>query len=750
MFRFFIQVSLIFNLFFFSAHSEIFNEIIVEGNKRISKETIIVLSEIDLSKDLNDNDINSSIKSLYSTNFFEDVLVEKKNNRLKISVIENPIIDEILFKGVKSDRIVELLKDNMKLKNRMSFTENLFNNDLSAITNILKSNGYYFSKVKTALVNDDELNSVKIIINIDLGKKAKIKKISFIGDKKIKDKKLLEIIVSEENKFWKFISNKVYLNSETINLDIRLLENFYKNMGFYNVVVNDTFAEFDNDNGYFNLVYNINAGEKFFFNDFVLNIPNDYNLKDFAKIIKTFENLKGKVYSLDKINQILQEIDNIATFKLYDFIDATVDTQTFDTNKINFTFNIKEDDKFYVEKIQIFGNYTTIEEVIRNKLIVDEGDPFNKLLFNKSIDNIKSLGIFKNVSTNVDDGSGQNLKIITIDVEEKPTGEISLAAGVGSSGSSIGAGIQEKNFLGKGINLNTNIELSADSIKGQFIYSKPNFAYTDNTLFTSLKSTSSDNLADFGYKVSTVGLSIGTEFEQFENLFFSPEIEISIEDLTTNANATNNLKKQEGSYQDLYFNYGLTYDTRNSSFNPSSGNSTYFGQNLPLASNNNELTNTFLFTQYKTLSQSSNMIGKASLYFKAINSLDDSDVRISKRPNVPYSRLRGFEKGKIGPKDNDDFIGGNYVSALNLSTNIPTFLNTIENIDFRYFFDFANVWGVDYDKSINDSNKLRSSTGLGVDLLTPIGPLSFSFSQPISKKSTDKTETFRFNLGTTF
>ena len=446
MFRFFIQVSLIFNLFFFSAHSEIFNEIIVEGNKRISKETIIVLSEIDLSKDLNDNDINSSIKSLYSTNFFEDVLVEKKNNRLKISVIENPIIDEILFEGVKSDRIVELLKDNMKLKNRMSFTENLFNNDLSAITNILKSNGYYFSKVKTALVNDDELNSVKIIINIDLGKKAKIKKISFIGDKKIKDKKLLEIIVSEENKFWKFISNKVYLNSETINLDIRLLENFYKNMGFYNVVVNDTFAEFDNDNGYFNLVYNINAGEKFFFNDFVLNIPNDYNLKDFAKIIKTFENLKGKVYSLDKINQILQEIDNIATFKLYDFIDATVDTQTFDTNKINFTFNIKEDDKFYVEKIQIFGNYTTIEEVIRNKLIVDEGDPFNKLLFNKSIDNIKSLGIFKKVSTNVDDGSGQNLKIITIDVEEKPTGEISLAAGVGSSGSSMAREYRKKIF----------------------------------------------------------------------------------------------------------------------------------------------------------------------------------------------------------------------------------------------------------------------------------------------------------------
>ena len=144
------------------------------------------------------------------------------------------------------------------------------------------------------------------------------------------------------------------------------------------------------------------------------------------------------------------------------------------------------------------------------------------------------------------------------------------------------------------------------------------------------------------------------------------------------------------------------------------------------------------------------MVGKASLYLKAVNSLDDSDVRVSKRAQIPYNRLRGFQRGKVGPTDNNDFIGGNYVTALNLATDIPGLLSTVENVDFTYFIDVANVWGVDYDSSLNESNFIRSSTGVGIDLLTPIGPLSFSFSKPITKKSSDKTETFRFNLGTTF
>ena len=171
---------------------------------------------------------------------------------------------------------------------------------------------------------------------------------------------------------------------------------------------------------------------------------------------------------------------------------------------------------------------------------------------------------------------------------------------------------------------------------------------------------------------------------------------------------------------------------------------------MPLISSDNELKNTFRFTKYKPLNESKDMIGKASFFISAINSIDGSDVRISKRTKVPYSRLRGFEKGKIGPVDNGDYVGGNYAAAINFSTNLPAILSTFENLDFSYFIDIANVWGVDYENSINDSNQIRSSTGVALEFISPVGPLSFSLTQPITKKSSDKTESFRFNLGTTF
>jgi len=743
---FFIKLLIFFFYFTFNVNSEIINNIKISGNKRISKETILVLGDISPNKNLNNNDLNNSLKKLYDSNFFQDIKFQTKNNILYITVVENPIIEEIVFDGIKKKGLVDLLYESIKLKNRNSFSKIYLEEDLVLIENILKQNGYYFAKIKTMLETDDILNSVKIILNVDLGKKAKIKEIVFLGDKKIKDKKLLELIASEEHKFWKFISNKVFLNQSLINLDKSLLENFYKNKGYYNVKILNSFAEFDT-NGFFKLIFNIDAGKKYYFNKFSLNLPIDYNQNDFNKIKKTFSKLENEAYSLNKLNKILNEIDIIASNRLYDFISIDV-TETIKDDKINFEFIVSDSEKFYVEKINIIGNYNTIEDVFRNNLIVDEGDPFNEILFNKSINQIKSLGIFKKVETEVMEGSSPNTRNINISIEEKPTGELSLGAGYGTEGGSFVGSITEKNFLGKGVILNSSFEISKESIKGSLNYSQPYFNNTDNTLFTSLNSTETDNLITSGYKVSNIGFSIGTKFEQYENFYFSPEIDFSLEDLETNNNASTSLKKQEGNYNDLYFNYSLALDTRNSSYNPSSGNRFIFYQELPMSSTNNEIVNSLTLSKYIPFSD--DIVGKSSFYFKAINSLDGSDVRISKRAKIPSYRLRGFKKGKIGPKDNNEYVGGNYVSAINLSANLPKILSTFENIDFSYFIDIGNVWGVDYNSSIDDSNVIRSSTGIAMEYLSPIGPLSFSLTQALTKKSSDQTENFRFNLGTSF
>ena len=745
--NFLIKIVTLFFLLLTSVNSEIIKKFDISGNQRISDETIIIFSEIKLNDEITKSKLDNAIKKLYKTNFFRNIVINFKDQILYLKVEENPIIENLQIEGIKKQSLVEFIKGKMNLAEMRSFDQELLSADLDLINNILKTNGFYFAEISSSKNVNDELNTIDLKINILLGEKAKIKKIVFLGEKIFKDKRLKEVIASDEHKFWKFISRNVYINQELINLDKRLLETYYKNNGYYNVKIENSFVEFDK-NSNFNLIFNITPGKKYFFNNFTLNLPSNYDPSLFKTIVKKFPKFKGKTYSLLKINDLLKDIDKIALTKQYEFINASINEKIID-DKIDFEINVSESEKFYIEKININGNFNTLEEVIRNNLIVDEGDPFNEILFNKSINNIQSLGIFKKVVPDVKKGSQDSFKIIDLDVEERPTGEISVSAGFGTNGETIGAGLKENNFLGKGINLNTNFEITPDSIKGKFIYAKPNFNYSDNTLFTSIKSSTSDFLNNSGYKTSELGFSLGTKFEQFQNIYLSPEIDFLIEDLETSSKASNLIKKQEGSYTDLYFNYSINQDLRDKKFRTEDGFVTTFSQELPIISDNSELSNSFDITTFKKLSTRSDIVGKLSFFGKTITGLSD-DVRISKRLYIPPSRLRGFAKAKVGPLDNNDYIGGNHLTSLNMSATLPNIFEGLDNLDVGVFFDAANIWGIDYDSSLDDKSTIRSSAGIGLNLLTPIGPLSFSFANAISKASSDKTETFRFNLGTQF
>ena len=281
MFKYFTTSILLFFFIVSTSYAEVIKKIQVNGNQRISKDTILVLSDIKINTEYSNDKLNNSLRKLYDSNFFKDIDFNFTDGSLLITVIENPIIENIEILGLKSENVIEQLYESIVLKNRMSFTENQLKKDIILIKNILKSNGYYFANIKSSLIENNELNSIKINLDITEGERAKIKKISFIGEKKVKDKKLLEVIASEEHKFWKFISNKVYLNQATINLDKRLLENYYRNLGFYKANILESFAEIDN-NGNFNLIFNIQSGDKYYFNDLNLNLPDDYTESDFA------------------------------------------------------------------------------------------------------------------------------------------------------------------------------------------------------------------------------------------------------------------------------------------------------------------------------------------------------------------------------------------------------------------------------------------------------------------------------------
>jgi outer membrane protein insertion porin family len=746
MIKLFLKVSLLIFLFISFSKAEKVEKIDIKGNLRVNSETIIMFSEVSIGEDLSKDDLNNILKKLYQTNFFKDVKLEINQSILKINVIENPIIQSVKIQGVKNKSLENALLDKISLNKGISFEDSKVAQESNKIQIILRKAGFYLSSIET-LVAENNNNTIDLVFKIDLGEKAYIGEIAFIGDKKFKSRKLRNIIVSEEDKFWKFLSQKKFINKERIELDKRLLINYYKNKGYFNAKIQSDTILFDKNNN-FKLVFKIDSGKKYFFNKLSINYPDNYDELYFKKIEDKLNKFSNQIYSFKAIEKILKEIEIVAKNEDYEFVDASIDQNIFKDNQINIDIEIVESDKFYIKKINVLGNNVTIEDVIRNQLFVDEGDPLNNVLFNKSVSAIKSLNIFKSVKTKIRDTSSASQKEIDIIVEEKPTGEISLGAGVGSSGASTFFGVKENNFLGRGIKLDTNLSLSEETLKGQLFIVNQNYDNSDRDLIFRLQASETDRLTDFGYKTNNTGVSIGTNFEYLDDLFISPSISLNNESIETSNDASDLLKKQEGSYLDIKGIYSLTYDKTNQKYEPSDGFLSTFSQSLPLSFNESQtVVNGYEITNYHQYLE--NKVLKMSFYGKAANSLGDDDVRISERLYVPTKRLRGFERGKVGPLDNGDFVGGNYVTTLNISAELPV-LDSLDTISLSTFYDAANVWGVDYNSALDESSKIRSSVGVAANWYTPIGPLNFSFAHPITKVTTDKTEGFRFNLGTTF
>ena len=741
--KYIIIILLILKFAFPHAFADIINKIEVKNNNRVTTETIITFGGIELGKDYNQEQLNKVLLDLYSTNFFSDIKFDLQGDVLIVEVKERKIIQQIVINGVKAEKTKKSILKNLSLREKSPYVIFLAKQDINKIQNSLNSAGYYFNKVDVTLKNNNN-GTVDLIYNIDLGEKALIKNIIFTGEKFYKDKKLKNIIVSEESKFWKFISNKKYLNPNQIDLDQRLLERFYLNKGFYNVQIKNSSAIF-NDN-HFNLVYNIDAGNIYTIRDTKLILPDDFDENDFIKVKTILKKLKDNKYSLIKLNKVVEQIDQISVSRLYDFIDATIETEIVEDDKLDITFVVKESEKFYVKKINILGNNITEERVIRDMLEVDEGDPFNKLLHSKSINNIKARGIFQNVESKIVDTADGNLKNIDITVEEKATGEILVGAGVGSEGGTAQFSVAENNFLGKGVKLSTGLRISETRLRGNFTITNPNFNYSDKALSTDIFLTDTDKLSDSGYKSTNAGFSLGTGFEQYDDLFFRPTLRTTYEELTTNSSASANLKKQQGSYFTTEVGYILDLDKRNQRFQTSDGFQSKFIQSIPVISESNTLLNGYQFDTYHSYSDITSSLG---LYLRAVTGLSD-DVRISERVRLPRKRLRGFQSGKIGPVDAGDHVGGNFAASLNFQTNLPFLFPSFQSVDFNYFVDAGNVWGVDYSNSVGDSSQIRSSTGVGLEWFSPIGPFTFTLAQPLSKVDTDQTQSFQFNIGTTF
>jgi outer membrane protein insertion porin family len=736
-------------IFFLILTNSLFAEIkkvSVIGNVRVNTSTIESLVDKKIAN-VDSIYINNLTKKIYDTDFFSDVKISFNQDVLSINVVENPIVNFFYINGIK-DSDLDQVNKIITLKENSIFSSAKLKKDIEATKEFLNASGYYQASINPEVIKVDN-NQVNLIINIDKKEISKIKNIYFIGNKFFSNSQLMDVVTSSEDGWWKFFSTSA-LSEQRIEYDKQLLKEFYKSKSFYDVQIESAFASVDKNNN-FTLTFSINSGKKYKFGDYDLKITGLSLKETDSNEIKNISNklLKNEFYSPLIINKLSKQITDFLESKRYGNFEINIQDSKAGEDKINVIVQLNEGQKSLINKINIQGNTITEEKVIRDNLILADGDQINSSKIKKSIDNVKSKQLFSKVDYKIEDSDKKNFKDFNLFVKEQPTGNISAGVGYGTNGGLFEASVNERNFLGQGINLNFTGRLSTDVIRGEFSYVDPNYINSNKELAASLFSEV-DDYKNSGYQNKRAGTRVATKYEIYEDIFFRPNLGVQFDKLEVTGSASSLLRSRQGDFVTTSFGYNFLYDQRDSKFNPTSGSVIYFDQNIATLFSDIPTIQTGLgATFYKELF-SDKFIGSAKARLANVVAFNDKDVKLSDRIFASSSDLRGFEQRGVGPVDSGDHIGGNNLATLSLKSTFPNPIpENLRGTTFL-FLDVGNVWGVDYANSISNSSKLRSSTGIALDLMSPIGPLSFTYSIPLSKASSDKEQNFLFNIGSSF
>ena len=722
------------------------SNISIDGNKKISENTIIDL--LDLKNNVgNSNDLNEYQKKLFQSNFFSSVGLSYKNKKIFIKVVENPLIDYIFIEEIKSEKLLNEIKDLLDTKENTLFSEIALISDVKKVSSFLNSKGYFKNNIEYQVVKSKS-DKVNIFFKIFLNKKFSINKIFFIGDKKIKNSKLLSIVTSKPKSFFSFFSSSNTPSSERMDYDASLLKKYYLNNGYYKVQIPNASIEIIDDYKA-NIVFTINAGDKFSIKTPVLEDYSNILSKKNILFVKSILNpLENQLYNFELLKnteaKILRYIDESS-------INATVayNIKQVENKNLNITFKINEIlKKSYIRNIVIQGNDLTEEKVLLNNIGFAEGDLFTNLKISNAIDNLKDTGYFKNIRVKKNEIKNSDNVDIQIDINESPTGEISAGIGAGTNESSISFSFSEKNLLGQGIGFNLGANLGTGSQTVNFNFTNPDFASSGNFLSSGFFISKYENETS-GYENKLIGLNASTGFEWYEDVNLNYGIALDNDSLTAQSDASTLIKERSGDYFTNKFFYTVKQDKRGRKINTEDGYTIGFGQGIAhLGSDIPYLSNNFFGSFYNKFSES--FIGSIRYKAKSINSFESSkDIKLSDRLFLSENELRGFKYRSYGPKVGNDYIGGNYAIATTLATTVPNYLPESWNSSSSLFLDAGNIWGTDFDVT-TEASEMRSSIGVGLSWFSPIGPISLSYAEPIQKNASDKIENFNFKLGGVF
>lgn len=733
-----------------SAYAETVRDIRVEGNQRLEAETVKTYLGIKPGVDATAYDLDVALKKLYDTGFFSDLSIDQNAGVVTVHVVENANINEVLFEGnSKIDK--DDLEKEITLKSRSVYTRTKVQKDLKRLLDVYRRHGYYSAQITPQIIQLEQ-NRVNLVYNIIEGPKAFIEKVSFIGNESYESRTLEKIISSSRERWYQFLSDSDKYDPDRLQYDQELLRKFYFENGYADFKVKSAIAELSPQRDAFYLTFTVEEGEQYKVGKVDVNtkLPKG-RVPDLDKQIGT---KTGDIYNATEVEDSINRMTDKLGDAGFAFVEITPQLERNKADKIiDLTYNVTEGPKVYVERINIFGNSRTLDEVIRREFKLSEGDAYSSSKLKRTEQRLNNLGYFEKVNVERKPGSAPDKTQLDVSVAEKSTGEISFGAGFSTADGPIADfGIKERNFLGGGQDIHTRVQVGGKRQQYDLGITEPYFLGRELEAGANLFKTVQNLQDNSSFDRETLGGTLHLGYGLSEHL--KHQVRYTLEQTkisNIDANASTYIKQQEG--EDIVSSFGQSfiYDGRDNKFNPTSGWSLKFSQDLAGFGGDDRFLRDEINGEYYipvakkwtfvTLGSAGNIFGIGQ------------DVRINQRFFSGGADVRGFANAGIGPRDiaTSDALGANNYVAGTGELRFPLGLPDDLGVSGAAFFDAGSAWGNDSSgPTIRSGADLRASAGLGVAWASPFGPIRIDFAAPLVKQPYDETEFIRFNFGTRF
>lgn len=725
-------------------------EIVIEGNQRIETGTIRSYLLV-LEGDRFDNRrVDQSLKSLFATGLFADVVIQKQADALIIKVVENPVINRIAFEGnlrIEDD----LLRPEVTLRPRVVFTRTKVQNDVKRLLDVYRVNGRFGATIEPKVIQLPQ-NRADLVFEIDEGPLTKVRTIRFVGNREFDDGDLRSVIRTKEAIWYRFFAEDDTYDPDRLTFDRELLRRFYLSEGYADFRVDSAVAELTPHRKAFFITFSVDEGKRYKFGDITL-ISGIKGL-DSAALSRSLSMKKGDWYDNTLVDETIENLTEAVGNKGFAFVDVRPRVnRNKDTQEITIAFEVREGPRVFVERIDIIGNVRTVDKVMRREFKLVEGDAFNASKLRRSRQRIQDLNFFERVKIDREQGSSPDKAIIKVDVQEKSTGSLNFGVGYSTdAGPLLDVSIAERNLLGKGQRLSLATTIAAERSTINLSFTEPYFLDRDVAagfdvfhLRRDLRDTSSFISQETGF-----GVRAGYPLSDFIRQSWKYRFNYSkIEDVSVNAATL--IKEQEGERYVSLVGHTLALDKRDSRVSPTKGFVTRLSNEIAgLGGSVRFLRNELGAAQYYPLAKDWTL----SLSGKAGHILGlGQDVEIPDRFFLGGDSLRGFATSGVGPRDrlSKDALGGEWMYSGSLQLVLPLGLPDELGISGRVFSDFGSLGTVNpSDTNVFDEASIRASIGAGVGWTSPFGPINVDFGFPVMKESLDETETLRMNFGTRF